>query len=129
MGSNDTYSFSATETLVPSGETTRSAGVTITKQATRMGLIIVAQLTDADPIDGTYTVLIETADAGEGASGSWNPNVLDSVTFDAVGTYQIQMTQPVIDKVRARVVASGATPDAVSLRLGWLSDTTLTLIT
>lgn len=126
MGSNDTYSFDSAETVVPSGAATNSTGVSVAAQATRMGLVIVADLTDADPIDGNYTVIIETSTSAAGASANWLENSEDSVTFAAVGTYTIQLVQPIFDQVRARIEADGVTPDAVTLTLNWLSDTSLT---
>lgn len=123
---NDALPFIVSETVVPSGASTVSDGVTIQHQATRMGLVLVASLAGADPLDGNYTVIVETADESDPASNTWSENALDSVSFDATGTYQIQLTQPVFDQVRILIETDAANPEYLSLTAHWLCDTQLT---
>ena len=124
MANNDTMAYSYTESITPDSAAVVTDGVEIERQATRMGLLIVA--TEEDTIDGEYTVIVETADGDDTSSGDWLENNLDSISFNAAGTYPIELTTAVLDKVRARIECTGATYGALSFELQWLCDTQLT---
>lgn len=126
MPNNDAMSFTAQETLTPDASANVTDGVLVEKQATRMGLMIVAE--ELGVVDGYYTVIIETADEDEDASGDWLENTTDSITFNVAGTYSFILTLPILDKVRARVESSGATPAAMGFTFQWLCDTELTAL-
>lgn len=123
---NDALPFILSETVVPSGAASVSEGAEVQHQATRMGLVLVAELAGADPLDGTYTIIVETADESDLAANTWSENALDSVSFDDVGTFQIQLTQPVFDKVRILIETDASNPEYLSLTAHWLCDTALT---
>lgn len=126
MPNNDTYPYASSETFAPSAAAGVTDGKSITPQATRMGLIVECALSGADPLDGNYTVIVETAVSGEPAGGEWQENSADSVTFNAVGVYDVQLTVPVFDKVRARVETDATNPGRAALTLRWLCDQSLT---
>lgn len=126
MVNNDPQAYNETETVVPSGAAQVSYGFAVARQATRMGLAIVATRTGVAAYNGNYTVIVETAVAGEPRSGDWTENVYDSVTFDQEGTYIFNLTQPIYDKIRARIETDAGAPGRATLTLQWMCDTELT---
>lgn len=126
MVNNDAQAFVEQETVVPSGATQVSYGFAVARQATRMGLAIVATRTGGAAYNGNYTVIVETAVVEEPAAGDWTENVFDSVTFAQEGTYVFNLTQPIYDKVRARVETDAGSPGRATLTLQWMCDTDLT---
>lgn len=126
MSNNDALSFSATETVTPTSASEVSDGVTVQAQATRMGLVVICELTGADPLDGNYTVIVQTADENDLAGNTWSENSSDSVTFDSTGTYSIELTEPIFDKVRVLIENDAGNPDYATLTMAWLADTELT---
>jgi hypothetical protein len=125
MANNDAYSFTETESMTDASAAEVSTGFTVQKQATRMGCTVIC--TETGTIDGNYTAIVETADTDEAASGGWLENSLDSISFNAAGTFQIQLTSPILDKVRLRLESTGTVAQATFV-VKWLADTELTAV-
>lgn len=128
MVNNDPQPYIETETVVPSAASQVSYGFAVARQATRMGLAIVASRSGVLAFNGTYTVIVETAVAEEPASGDWRENVYDSVSFNAEGTYLFPLTQLIFDKVRVRIETDAGAPARATLRMQWMADSDLTTL-
>lgn len=128
MANNDILPYSKAEALItPSGAAQVSPGVTPAKQCTKMGLTIVCAVPGSAP-NGNYSVIIETADTAESAGGEWLENSTDRVDgITAAGTFQVYLSEPIIDKARARIETDATNPERLTFQLYWGCDTELTL--
>lgn len=119
---NDAQANVASETVIPTTADEVSYGFTLEHQATRMGVSVEVDLATADPLDGTYTVVVETAVDDEAADGAWNPLIYCAVTFNDVGLYPIAVVQPIYDKVRVRVTNDAVNPERAQITARWMCD-------
>lgn len=128
MPNNDVLPYSANEDeITPDADEVVSVGVTPAKQATRMGLTVIASEPGATP-NGIYSVVIETAVAGDSADADWHQNSNDRIDgISEEGSYHMFLTEPVLDKVRARIITDAANPERLAFDLIWGCDTELTL--
>ena len=125
MPNNDVLPYAKQEPLLtPGGAVSVSAGVSVEHQATRVGLTIVTEVPGAAP-NGNYSVVIQTGTEDDSAFGITNDlDRVDGIT--GAGTFRIYLSQPIIDKVRARVETDAVNPERLTFRLCWGSDTELT---
>lgn len=119
---NDAQAFVENETVIPTGAAQVSYGFSIQPQATRMGLYVTASETGLGALDGTYTVIVETAVNEDPASGDWVELPFCSVAFNAAGVFPIQVVQPVYDKVRVRIETDALNPDRAQVAVHWMCD-------
>lgn len=125
---NDAQAVVETEVVTPTTAAEVSYGFAVTPQATRLGLTVDVDLATADPLDGFYTVIVETAVTEDPAAGDWVELQFCSVTFNDIGLYPITVVQPIYDKVRARIETDATNPERAQISLRWLSDAELTTL-
>lgn len=128
MVNNDAQPNVESEVVIPDGADVVSFGFAVTAQATRMGLAIGVDLAGADPLNGYYTVTVQTAVADDPAEGDWSTLEFCTVTFDATGLYLMTLVQPIFDKVRARIETDATNPERAQITLRWMSDQPLTTL-
>lgn len=125
---NDAQAYVQSEIVTPTAAAEVSFGFAVTPQATRMGLTVELDLAGADPLDGNYTIFVETAVENESADGEWMELQFCSVTVGEVGLYPIAIVQPIFDKVRARIETNAVNPEYAQLTFRWMCDSDLTTL-
>jgi len=109
-------------TLTPVASGDFTPWVSPEKQVVKMGVIV--QTTINAPLDGSYDLIVETGpEEGDGATQTGD----QILVIEEAGTFRLQFSNPILDRVRLRVQTDALTPSNITFAVIFVADRQINL--